>query len=209
MAEPIQDYGLLSDLQTAALVGRNGSIDWLCVPRFDSGSCFGMLLGSRDNGRWLIAPREGGLASERRYRDRSLVLESEWQTPTGRVRADRLHAAAGDDARPRADRRGARGSRRDVDGARDPLRLRVGRAVGAPTRRRDAARDRRAERAHPATRRSTSSRRGCPTAPTSSCARAIGCRSSSRAFASHERRPAMVDARGRARADRGLLAQSG
>jgi GH15 family glucan-1,4-alpha-glucosidase len=86
MAEPIQDYGLLSDLQTAALVGRSGSIDWLCVPRFDSGSCFGMLLGSREHGRWLIAPRDGGPADERRYRDRSLVLESEWQTRTGRVR---------------------------------------------------------------------------------------------------------------------------
>ena len=86
MAERIEDYALLSDLQTAALVGRSGSIDWLCVPRFDSGSCFGSLLGTRDHGRWLIAPRDGGPATERRYRERALVLESEWQTPTGRVR---------------------------------------------------------------------------------------------------------------------------
>ena len=86
MAERIEDYGVIGDLQTAALVGRTGSIDWLCVPRFDSGSCFGGLLGSRDNGRWLIAPAEGGRATTRRYRPDTLILESEWQTSTGRVR---------------------------------------------------------------------------------------------------------------------------
>jgi GH15 family glucan-1,4-alpha-glucosidase len=86
MAERIEDYGVIGDLQTAALVGRTGSIDWLCVPRFDSGSCFGGLLGSRDDGRWLIAPAEGGRATERRYRPDTLILESEWQTSTGRVR---------------------------------------------------------------------------------------------------------------------------
>ena len=86
MAERIEDYALLGDLQTAALVGRIGSVDWLCFPRFDSGSCFGALLGSSEDGRWLIAPTAGGAATERRYRDNTLVLESEWQTPTGRVR---------------------------------------------------------------------------------------------------------------------------
>jgi GH15 family glucan-1,4-alpha-glucosidase len=86
MAERIEDYGVIGDLQTAALVGRTGSIDWLCVPRFDSGSCFGGLLGSRDDGRWLIAPAEGGRTTERRYRPDTLILESEWQTSTGRVR---------------------------------------------------------------------------------------------------------------------------
>jgi GH15 family glucan-1,4-alpha-glucosidase len=86
VAERIEDYGVIGDLQTAGLVGRTGSIDWLCVPRFDSASCFGALLGSRDNGRWLIAPAEGGPATERRYRGRTLILESEWQTSTGRVR---------------------------------------------------------------------------------------------------------------------------
>ena len=86
MAERIEDYALLGDLQTAALVGRTGSVDWLCFPRFDSGSCFGALLGSSEDGRWLIAPTAGGAATERRYRDNTLVLESEWQTPTGRVR---------------------------------------------------------------------------------------------------------------------------
>jgi len=86
MAERIEDYALLGDLQTAALVGRSGSIDWLPFPRFDSSSCFGAILGGREHGRWLIAPASGGPATERRYREDTLILESEWQTPTGRVR---------------------------------------------------------------------------------------------------------------------------
>jgi len=86
MAERIEDYGLVGDLQTAALVGRNGSVDWLCFPRFDSGSCFGALLGSAEEGRWQIAPAGGGLATDRRYRKNTLILESEWETATGRVR---------------------------------------------------------------------------------------------------------------------------
>jgi GH15 family glucan-1,4-alpha-glucosidase len=86
VAERIEDYALLGDLQTAALVGRSGSVDWLCFPRFDSGSCFGGLLDARDAGRWLIAPVSGEPATDRRYRKDTLILESEWQTPTGRVR---------------------------------------------------------------------------------------------------------------------------
>jgi GH15 family glucan-1,4-alpha-glucosidase len=86
MAERIEDYGLIGDMQTAALVGRSGSIDWLCFPRFDSSSCFGALVGTPEDGRWLIAPAEGGTATGRRYREGTLVLESEWQTATGRVR---------------------------------------------------------------------------------------------------------------------------
>src|SRR5436305_11136920 len=86
MAERIEDYALLGDLQTAALVGRHGSVDWLPFPRFDSSSCFGALLGGREHGRWLIAPTEGGPATARRYRNDTLVLESEWETSTGRVR---------------------------------------------------------------------------------------------------------------------------
>ncbi len=86
MAERIEDYGLVGDMQTAALVGRTGSIDWLPFPRFDSSSCFGALLGGREHGRWLLAPADGGPATERRYREDTLILESEWQTATGRVR---------------------------------------------------------------------------------------------------------------------------
>jgi GH15 family glucan-1,4-alpha-glucosidase len=84
--ERIDDYALLGDLQTAALVGRSGSVDWLPFPRFDSSSCFGSLLGGSEHGRWLVAPASGGPATDRRYREDTLVLESEWQTPTGRVR---------------------------------------------------------------------------------------------------------------------------
>src|SRR5581483_8438259 len=71
----IEDYALIGDLQTAALVERGGSIDWLCLPRFDAGACFAALLGSPDNGRWLLAPAEGGTPS-RRYLDDTLVLET-------------------------------------------------------------------------------------------------------------------------------------
>jgi GH15 family glucan-1,4-alpha-glucosidase len=86
MAERIEDYALVGDLQTAGLVGRSGSVDWLCLPRFDSGSCFAALLGGAEHGRWLMAPVDGDPAGERRYREDTLILESEWQTATGRVR---------------------------------------------------------------------------------------------------------------------------
>jgi len=82
----IEDYALIGDTQTAALVGRDGSIDWLCVPRFDSGACFAALLGEPGDGRWLIAPAHGVTGSRRRYRDGSLVLETEWTTTSGVVR---------------------------------------------------------------------------------------------------------------------------
>jgi GH15 family glucan-1,4-alpha-glucosidase len=86
VAERIEDYAIVGDLQTVALIGRSGSVDWLCFPRFDSGSVFNALLGSSEHGRWLIAPASGGHATEWRYRDDTLILESEWHTRTGRVR---------------------------------------------------------------------------------------------------------------------------
>jgi hypothetical protein len=79
----IEDYALIGDCKTAALVGRDGSIDWLCWPRFDSPACFASLLGNADNGRWLIAPKDSPLAARRRYRPGTLVLEAEYQTETG------------------------------------------------------------------------------------------------------------------------------
>jgi GH15 family glucan-1,4-alpha-glucosidase len=82
----IEDYGLIGDTHTAALVGRNGSIDWLCMPRFDSSSCFAALLGSERHGRWLIAPAAEPTRITRRYRGHSLVLETEFTTPGGVVR---------------------------------------------------------------------------------------------------------------------------
>jgi GH15 family glucan-1,4-alpha-glucosidase len=82
----IEDYGLIGDLQTAALVGLNGSIDWLCFPRFDSGACFSALLGDERDGRWLLAPDCEVLRIERSYRERTLVHELEFHTASGIVR---------------------------------------------------------------------------------------------------------------------------
>jgi GH15 family glucan-1,4-alpha-glucosidase len=85
-ASRIEQYALIGDTQTAALVADNGSIDWLCVPRFDSGACFAALLGDRSNGHWSIAPVAGTRAARRRYVDGTLVLETEFDTAEGSVR---------------------------------------------------------------------------------------------------------------------------
>jgi GH15 family glucan-1,4-alpha-glucosidase len=82
----IEDYAFLSDTQTGALVGRDGSVDWLCFPRFDSGACFAALLGDRKNGRWLFVPKEEITATRRRYRDGTLILETEIETAGGAIR---------------------------------------------------------------------------------------------------------------------------
>jgi len=85
MASRIEDYALIGDCHTAALVSRDGSIDWLCLPRFDSAACFAALLGTPDHGRWLLAPAGGILNIRRRYRDGTLVLETDYETETGLV----------------------------------------------------------------------------------------------------------------------------
>ncbi|SNY25627.1 glycoside hydrolase family 15 protein [Paractinoplanes atraurantiacus] len=82
----IEDYALIGDLQSAALVGRDGSVDWLCLPRFDAPACFTALLDDETAGHWRIAPAGGGEVSSRRYRDDTQVLESEWSTSDGVVR---------------------------------------------------------------------------------------------------------------------------
>ena len=82
----IEDYAIIGDLHTAALVSTEGSIDWLCLPRFDSPACFARLLGSDDNGRWRIAPAGAGTCTRRKYRQDTLILETEWDTDSGRVR---------------------------------------------------------------------------------------------------------------------------
>lgn len=86
MTAAIEDYALLGDLQAAALVGRDGAIDWLCLPQFDSPACFAALLHDEEAGSWRIAPAGGGRATRRRYRGDTLILESEWDTPDGTVR---------------------------------------------------------------------------------------------------------------------------
>jgi GH15 family glucan-1,4-alpha-glucosidase len=82
----IEDYGLIGDMHAAALVGRDGAVDWLCLPRFDSPSCFAALLGDERHGRWLLAPSGEVRASSRRYRAGTLVLETEFETAEGAVR---------------------------------------------------------------------------------------------------------------------------
>jgi GH15 family glucan-1,4-alpha-glucosidase len=82
----IEDYALIGDCNSAALVGRDGSIDWLCLPRFDSGACFAALLGGPEHGRWQIVPAGEVRATRRRYRDGTLILETEFETEAGAVR---------------------------------------------------------------------------------------------------------------------------
>jgi GH15 family glucan-1,4-alpha-glucosidase len=86
VSAPIEAYGLLGDMHTAALVGRNGSIDWLCLPRIDSPACFASLLGGEDAGFWRVAPAGGGECTRRSYRGDTLILETEWDTAEGAVR---------------------------------------------------------------------------------------------------------------------------
>ena len=82
----IEDYGLIGDMQAAALVGRDGAVDWLCLPHFDSPSCFSALLGDERHGRWRLAPAGDVRSSSRRYRPGTLVLESDFETDEGAVR---------------------------------------------------------------------------------------------------------------------------
>src|ERR1700722_5182799 len=86
MALPIEQYALIGDCHTAALVGNDGSIDWLCLPRFDSGACFAALLGGPEHGRWLLAPSDEIKSVKRRYRDGSMILETDFDTAQGSVR---------------------------------------------------------------------------------------------------------------------------
>jgi GH15 family glucan-1,4-alpha-glucosidase len=85
MVSRIEDYALIGDCETAALVARDGSVDWLCWPRFDSEACFAALLGSPRHGRWLIAPVEADARIARRYRDDTLILETTYETSDGTV----------------------------------------------------------------------------------------------------------------------------
>src|SRR5215471_1713881 len=85
MSTPIEDYALIGDCRSAALVSRDGSIDWLCWPRFDSDACFAALLGTRDHGRFRIAPADEVKRVRRRYRPDTLILETRFETDDGEV----------------------------------------------------------------------------------------------------------------------------
>src|SRR5713101_3468072 len=115
MPSRIEDYALIGDCQTAALVGRDGSIDWLCFPRFDAPACFAALLGKPEHGRWLLAPTDGYRAVRRRYREGTLVLETEYETDAG-------VAAVVDCMPPRTD---APDVVRIVEGRRDRVAMRM------------------------------------------------------------------------------------
>src|SRR5919199_5007015 len=86
MPSRIEDYALVGDCEAAALVARDGSVDWLCWPRFDSAACFAALLGAPEHGRWRIAPADPAARVRRRYRGRTLILETEFATADGVVR---------------------------------------------------------------------------------------------------------------------------
>src|SRR5215470_2004986 len=85
MGAAIEDYGIIGDCETVALVGRSGSIDWLCWPRFDSDACFAALLGTPANGRWLLSPASAVKNTSRKYRDHTLILETRFETADGAV----------------------------------------------------------------------------------------------------------------------------
>lgn len=86
MSSPIEDYGLIGDGETAALLSRDGSIDWLCWPRFDDAACLAGLLGTPENGHWSLAPAEAVIRRSRRYQDDTLVMETDFETAAGCVR---------------------------------------------------------------------------------------------------------------------------
>src|SRR5918995_7256147 len=86
MAALIEDYALLSDLQTGPLISREGSVDWLCFPRFDSPSVFSRLVGSDEHGHWLLAPSDSGAAVvDRHYVESTFVLQTVWESSGGRI----------------------------------------------------------------------------------------------------------------------------
>src|SRR5712691_9940671 len=85
MSSHIEDYALIGDCEAAALVARNGSIDWLCWPRFDSDACFAALLGSDEHGRWVITPRDTDARVTRRYRPDTMILETRFDCGEGAV----------------------------------------------------------------------------------------------------------------------------
>jgi GH15 family glucan-1,4-alpha-glucosidase len=128
MALKIEDYALIGDCHTAALVGRDGSIDWLCMPRFDSPSMFGALLGDPDHGRWKLAPAAAAIETSRHYLEGTFILVTRWVTATGEVEVTELM--------PHGDRRAelirrVRGISGSVEIATE-LRIRFGYAEAMP-----------------------------------------------------------------------------
>lgn len=128
MSLPIEDYALISDCFTGALVGKDGSIDWVCLPRYDSRSTFGALLGTEDHGRWLVAPVDATASSTRHYETDTMILVTRWRTADGEVEV--IDAMPMNDHRADIVRR-VRGVRGRVR-MRQDLRIRFGYATAIP-----------------------------------------------------------------------------
>ena len=133
MPSRIEDYAVIGNCETLALVGRDGSIDWLCLPRFDGGACFSALLGEPRHGRWLIAPEASDVRISRRYRGDTLILETVFRDRTWSRERHRFHVPAGWRGGPGSHRPRTRGRGRNADGARGALRLRIRRSMGLET----------------------------------------------------------------------------
>ena len=125
---------MVGDLHTAALISTEGSIDWLCLPRFDSPACFNALLDTPKSGRWLLAPAGGGECTRRHYRKGTLILETEWETPTGKVKVIDFMPPARRGRGHRADRGGGPRCRPDARRTGPAVRLRPHRPLGPPRR---------------------------------------------------------------------------
>ena len=135
MSLPIEDYALISDCYTGALVGRDGSIDWLCLPRFDSPSMFGALLGTEDHGRWLVAPVDPTARSTRHYEGETMILITRWVTESGEVEVTDFMPYGDHRADLLRRIRGVRGTVR----MRQDLRIRLGYATAVPWIRQDTS----------------------------------------------------------------------
>ena len=146
MSRPIEDYAAIGDGHTAALIAINGSLDWLCLPQFDSPACFASLLGDDRNGHWLIGP-DGEHTVSRRYVDDTAVLETTYTTDTGEVRVTDLMPTGERRADVDPQRRGAQRHRHAAAQLGRPLRLRPHPALGAPREGRGTPRDHRHGRA--------------------------------------------------------------
>ncbi len=134
MSQRIEDYALIGDCETAALVGRDGSIDWLCWPAFDSDACFAAILGTHKNGRWLIAPSEDVTGTSRRYLGDTLILETRIETKSGAVALIDFMPPRGKASDIVRLVRGLEGTVKMRMESRDPLRLRRGHSLGAADR---------------------------------------------------------------------------
>ena len=136
MPSRIEDYAVVGNCETLALIGRDGSIDWVCLPRFDSSACFSALLGGPEHGRWLIAPAAADAKATRRYRGDTLILETRIRNRTRRRDDHRFHEPPRRRFGHGADRARPARSRGDAHRTRGALRLWLRRALGgAPGRR--------------------------------------------------------------------------